>query len=99
MYSLEKSEKVLVIKVEKIDSNKLIWKVIFERSEATPYVYTLKLEFHTNYPTKGPEAYFITKMFNSNITEGERQHMYINIFHNDKWKEIRTVEDIILGIN
>ena len=101
MYSLETSDNVPVTKVEKIDNENLKWKVIFEGPESTAYedgLFTLKLEFPSNYPAKGPKAYFLTKMFHPNITEDDTQKVCINILEDENWKETRTVEDIILGI-
>ena len=98
MYYLTTSENVPVTKVERIDGNNLIWKVIFEGPEASPYedgIFTLKLVFPTNYPTNGPEALFITKMFHPNVTESN-QHVCINLLN--QWDQNRTMEDVILGI-
>lgn len=100
MKYLEKSENVPVNKVECIDENKkLIWKVIFEGPEESPYedgIFTLKFIFPEDYPKKGPEARFITKMFHPNINTEMDQHVCINLLN--KWNEERTIEDVILGI-
>ena len=66
MYSLTSSKYVPVTKVERINSDNLEWKVVFDGPEASAYedgIFTIKFKFPQNYPTNGPEALFITKMF------------------------------------
>ncbi len=98
MNYLTKSENVPVNKVDKIGNNNLIWKVVFDGPEATAYedgIFTLKFVFPNNYPTGGPEALFMTKMFHPNVRESD-QHVCINLLN--EWTPSRTIEDVILGI-
>ena len=98
MNYLTSSENVPVNKVERIGDNNLIWKVVFDGPEATAYedgIFTLKFVFPNNYPTGGPEALFMTKMFHPNVREGD-QHVCINLLNS--WTPSRTIEDVILGI-
>ena len=70
MQNLRYSERLPVNKVERIDDKDLIWKVVFEGPEESPYedgIFTLNFIFPSNYPTKGPEARFITPMFHPNV--------------------------------
>lgn len=100
MKSLETSDKVPVKRVQRIDNYN--WKIIFEGPESTAYedgIFTLKLAFPSDYPIKGPKAYFLTpNMFHPNIREDNTQYVCINILDDDKWVQTRTVEDIMLGI-
>ena len=98
MNYLTRSENVPVNKVDRIGGNNLIWKVVFDGPEATAYedgIFTLKFVFPNNYPTGGPEALFMTKMFHPNVREGD-QHVCINLLKS--WIPSRTIEDVILGI-
>ena len=93
------SDNVPVNKVERIDNNDLIWKVVFEGPEESPYedgIFTLKFIFPETYPKSGPEARFITPMFHPNIDPDNDQHVCINLLNS--WDENRTIEDVILGI-
>lgn len=99
MEYLTKSENVPVNKVERIDNNDLLWKVIFDGPEESPYedgIFTLKFIFPKDFPKSGPEARFITPMFHPNINPKEDQHVCINLLN--EWDENRTIEDVILGI-
>ena len=99
MEYLTKSENVPVNKVERIDNNDLLWKVIFDGPEESPYedgIFTLKFIFPNDFPKSGPEARFITPMFHPNIDPKKDQHVCINLLNN--WDENRTIEDVILGI-
>ena len=92
------SEKIPVTKAERINGNNLIWKVVFEGPEATPYEYgtfTIKFIFPENYPKNGPKAFFITKIIHPNVGS-PIQHICINLLN--EWVPNRTIEDIILGI-
>ena len=98
MYSLTSSKYVPVTKVERINSDNLEWKVVFDGPEASAYedwIFTIKFKFPQNYPTNGPEALFITKMFHPNVRESD-QHVCINLLNS--WISQRTMEDVILGI-
>jgi ubiquitin-protein ligase len=99
MEYLTKSENVPVNKVERIDNNDLLWKVIFDGPEESPYedgIFTLKFIFKPGFPKTGPEARFITPMFHPNIDPKNDQHVCINLLN--QWDENRTIEDVILGI-
>ena len=98
MLKLKNSKYFTVRKTERIDNNDLVWKVVFDGPEETAYedgIFTIKFEFPNEYPTKGPEGIFITKMFHPNIREGD-QHVCINLLN--EWDSKRTIEDVILGI-
>lgn len=98
MNSLTKSENIPVNKVERINGNDLIWKVVFDGPIATAYeygIFTLKFIFPLNYPIKGPEARFMTKIIHPNVTN-EDQHICINLLNN--WSPDRTIEDVMIGI-
>ncbi len=98
MNKLKNSQDISVKKTERIDNNDLIWKVVFEGPKETAYedgIFTLKFVFPNNYPTGGPEALFITKMFHPNVSEGD-QHVCINLLNS--WDPNRTIEDVLLGI-
>lgn len=99
MNYLKVSENVPVKKAERIDNNDLIWKVVFDGPEASPYeggIFTLKFIFPKNYPEGGPEARFMTPMFHPNIDPTKDQHVCINLLNS--WDRNRTIEDVILGI-
>jgi ubiquitin-protein ligase len=99
MNDLLKSELVPVNKVQKINNNNLIWKVIFDGPDESPYedgIFILKFIFPEDYPKNGPEARFITPMFHPNVDPTEDQHVCINLLN--KWDSKRTLEDVILGI-
>lgn len=99
MKYLTSSENVPVTKVERIDNNDYIWKVVFDGPEESPYedgIFTLKFIFQKDFPKKGPEARFITPMFHPNIDPDNDQHVCINLLN--FWDENRTIEDVILGI-
>jgi ubiquitin-protein ligase len=98
MDQLKSSKLITIKKAERIGSNDLAWKIVFDGPEETPYedgIFTLKLIFPKNYPKEGPEAFFITKMFHPNIRESD-QHVCINILN--YWDSRTTVEFIIFGI-
>ena len=98
MNKLKNSKFISVRKTERIGNNDLIWKVVFDGPEETAYedgIFTLKFIFPNDYPTKGPEALFITKMFHPNVREGD-QHVCINLLNS--WVSNRTIEDVLLGI-
>lgn len=98
MDNLKNSKYISIRKTEKIENNELIWKVVFDGPEETAYedgIFTLKFVFPNNYPEKGPEALFITKMFHPNVREGD-QHVCINLLN--FWDPQRTIEDVVLGI-
>ena len=99
MNDLLKSKIISVNKVERINNDELIWKVIFEGPDHSPYedgIFALKFIFKQDYPTTGPEAQFITPMFHPNVNPKEDQHVCINILND--WNPKRTIEYIILGI-
>ena len=99
MNDLRCSERVPVTKVERIDDEELIWKVVFEGPEESPYedgIFTLKFIFPSDYPTHGPEARFMTPMFHPNIDPEQDQHVCINLLN--YWDINRTLEDVLLGI-
>ena len=98
MLKLKNSKYFTVRKTERIDNNDLVWKVVFDGPEETAYedgIFTIKFKFPNEYPTKGPEGIFITKMFHPNIRERD-QHVCINLLN--EWDSKRTIEDVILGI-
>ena len=99
MNDLLNSELVPVNKVERINNNDLIWKVIFEGPDESPYedgIFILKFIFPNDYPTHGPEARFITPMFHPNVNSKKDQHVCINLLNS--WDSNRTLEDVVLGI-
>ena len=99
MNDLLNSELVPVNKVERINNNDLIWKVIFEGPDESPYedgIFILKFIFPNDYPTHGPEARFITPMFHPNVNGNDDQHVCINLLNS--WDSNRTLEDVVLGI-
>lgn len=99
MKYLLKSENIPVNKVERIENNDLHWKVVFDGPEETAYedgIFTLEFIFPNNYPEKGPEARFITKMFHPNVNSDVDNHVCINLLN--KWDKKRTIEDVMLGI-
>ena len=99
MNDLLKSKIISVNKVERINNDELIWKVIFEGPDHSPYedgIFALKFIFQQDFPTTGPEAQFITPMFHPNIDPRNNQHVCINILN--YWNPKRTIEYIILGI-
>jgi ubiquitin-protein ligase len=98
MEQLKSSKLITIKKAERIDQSNLQWKIVFDGPEETPYedgIFTLKLIFPKNYPKKGPEAKFLTKMFHPNIRESD-QHVCISLLN--YWNEKTTVEFIIFGI-
>ena len=98
MERLKSSKLITIKKAERIGSSDLQWKIVFDGPEETPYedgIFTLKLIFPENYPKKGPEALFLTKMFHPNIRESD-QHVCISLLNN--WNETTSVEFIIFGI-
>lgn len=98
MEKIKTSKYIKIKKAERIDSNDLIWKIVFEGPEETPYedgIFTLKLEFPNNYPERGPTAYFLTKMFHPNVRETD-QKVCISILN--YWNIRTTVESIMIGI-
>ncbi len=99
MNNLKNSELVPVTKVERIDNNDLIWKVVFEGPDESPYedgIFTLKFIFQNDYPISGPEARFMTPMFHPNVDATSDNHVCINLLN--KWDPKRTLEDVLLGI-
>lgn len=99
MNDLLNSELVPVNKVERIYNDNLIWKVIFEGPDESPYedgIFILKFIFPIDYPTHGPEARFITPLFHPNVNRGDDQHVCINLLNG--WDSNRTLEDVVLGI-
>ena len=99
MNDLKTSEHVAVTKAERIENNDLLWKVVFEGPDESPYedgIFTLKFIFPEDYPTHGPEARFMTPMFHPNVNAKKDNHVCINLLN--KWDEGRTLEDVILGI-
>lgn len=98
MEQLKSSKLITIKKAERIGNNDLEWKIVFDGPEETPYedgIFTLKLIFPKDYPEKGPEAIFITKMFHPNIRESD-QHVCISLLND--WDKMTTVEFIIFGI-
>lgn len=92
------SENIPVKKVEKIKGNNLIWKVVFDGPIATAYeygIFTIKFIFPLEYPKKGPEAKFMTKILHPNVRKSD-QHICINLLN--KWSPDRTIEDVMIGI-
>lgn len=99
MKDLLKCKFIHFYKVERINNNELIWKVIFDGPNNSPYedgIFVLKFIFQQDYPTHGPEAQFITPMFHPNIDPKKNQHVCINILND--WNPKRTIEYIIVGI-
>lgn len=99
MNDLKTSELVPVTKAERIDNNDLLWKVVFEGPDESPYedgIFTLKFIFPEDYPTHGPEARFMTPMFHPNVDASSDNHVCINLLNS--WDKNRTLEDVILGI-
>ena len=99
MNDLKTSQLVPVTKAERIDNNDLLWKVIFEGPDESPYedgIFTLKFIFPEDYPTHGPEARFITPMFHPNVDPTSDNHVCINLLN--YWEKNRTLEDVLLGI-
>ena len=99
MNDLKTSELVAVTKAERIDNNDLLWKVVFEGPDESPYedgIFTLKFIFPEDYPTHGPEARFMTPMFHPNVNAKKDNHVCINLLN--EWDKDRTLEDVILGI-
>lgn len=97
MKNLVSSNKIPVTKAEKINGNNLIWKVVFEGPEATPYeygIFTIKFIFPESYPKNGPEALFLTKIIHPNVSS--KKHICINLLND--WISSRTIEDVMLGI-
>ena len=93
------SQNVPVTKVQRINNDDLIWKVVFEGPEECAYeggIFTVKFIFPKEYPVKGPEARFMTKMFHPNVDPSNDQHICINLLN--QWDPNRTIEDVILGI-
>ena len=99
MNDLLNSQLVPVTKVQKINNEDLIWKVIFDGPDESPYedgVFILKFIFPNDHPKTRPEAQFITPMFHPNIDPDCQQHVCINLLNS--WDPKRTLEDVILGI-
>jgi len=99
MNDLKTSEHVAVTKAERIENNDLLWKVVFEGPDESPYedgIFTLKFIFPEDYPTQGPEARFMTPMFHPNVNAKSDNHVCINLLN--EWDKDRTLEDVILGI-
>lgn len=95
---LKNSPYVPVVKCEYVDNNKKHWQVVFKGSECSPYedgYFIIDFLFNKGvFPTCGPEAKFITKMFHPNVNDNG--HVCINILNN--WKSGRTMVDVLLGI-
>ena len=95
---LKNSKYIPLVKCEYKDNNKKHWEIIFKGSECSPYedgYFILDFLFNKGtFPSYGPEAKFVTKMFHPNIDSDG--HVCINILNS--WSPGRTMEDVLLGI-
>ena len=95
---LKNSPYVPVVKCEFVNNNKKHWQIVFKGSECSPYedgYFILDFLFNKGvFPSYGPEAKFVTKMFHPNVDKNG--HVCINILNN--WKSGRTMVDVLLGI-
>lgn len=95
---LKNSKYIPIVKCEYLKNNKKHWKVVFKGSECSPYedgYFILEFLFNKGvFPSYGPEAKFITKMFHPNINSDG--HVCINILN--YWVPGRSMEDVLLGI-
>ncbi len=95
---LKNSQNVPVVKCEYVNNNKRHWKVVFKGSKSSPYedgYFILEFLFKSNFPKKGPEARFITKMFHPNVKE-DNGHVCISILNS--WDENMSIENVLYGI-
>ena len=95
---LKNSQNVPVVKCEYVNNNKRHWKVVFKGSKSSPYedgYFILEFLFKSNFPKKGPEARFITKMFHPNVKE-DNGHVCISILNS--WDEKMSIENVLYGI-
>lgn len=94
---IKNSENVPIVKCEYINNNKRHWKIVFKGSQSSPYedgLFTLEFLFKSEFPKKGPEAKFITKMFHPNVRDDG--HICINILNN--WDGNLSIENVLYGI-
>lgn len=95
---LKNSKYIPLEKCVYLNDNKKHWQIIFKGSDCSPYedgYFTLDFLFNKGaFPSYGPEAKFVTKMFHPNVDDNG--HVCINILN--KWVPGRTMEDVLLGI-